>query len=258
MVVFGNYGLSVHPVDDTMLLSYVLEGGSHGHGMDEVAELYLGQTTIKYKDVTGSGKSQITFDRVPLDKALDYAAEDADVTMNLYQSLKPRLAIEHMVTPYETLERPLIPVLAAMEAKGIKVDLVELKRLSADFAKRLGELEQEIHKLAGRPFNVGSPKQLGEILFDEMGLEGGQKGKSGSYATGVDVLESLSAQGHQLPGRVLEWRHLEKLRTTYADALVEQINPKTKRIHTSYAMASRINGTALIHRSQFAKHSDSD
>ena len=135
-----------------MLLSYVLEGGSHGHGMDELAELYLGHTTIKYKEVAGTGKSQITFDRVPLDKALDYAAEDAEVTMRLYRMLKPRLVHERMVTPYETLERPLIPVLAAMEAKGIKVDLVELKRLSGDFAKRLGELEQDIHKLAGRSF----------------------------------------------------------------------------------------------------------
>ena len=242
MVVFGNYGLSVNAVDDTMLLSYVLEGGSHGHGMDELAELYLGHTTIKYKEVAGTGKSQITFDRVPLDKALDYAAEDADVTMKLYRLLKPRLVHERMVTPYETLERPLIPVLATMEAKGIKVDLVELKRLSSDFAKRLGELEQDIHKLAGRSFNVASPKQLGEILFDEMGLEGGQKGKAGSYATGADVLESLATQGHQLPAHMLEWRQLEKLRTTYADALVEQINPKTKRVHTSYAMASASTG----------------
>ena len=242
MVVFGNYGLSVNSVDDTMLLSYVLEGGSHGHGMDELAELYLGHTTIKYKEVTGTGKSQITFDRVALDKALDYAAEDADVTMKLYRMLKPRLVHERMVTPYETLERPLIPVLAAMEAKGIKADLVELQRLSTDFAKRLGELEQDIHKLAGRSFNVASPKQLGEILFDEMGLEGGQKGKAGSYATGADVLESLATQGHQLPAHMLEWRQLEKLRTTYADALVEQINPKTKRVHTSYAMASASTG----------------
>ncbi|WP_447970113.1 DNA polymerase I [Nitrospira sp. M1] len=242
MVVLARYDVVVAPVDDTMLLSYVLEGGSHGHGMDELAELYLGHTTIKYKDVTGSGKTQVTFDQVPLDRAVDYAAEDADITRTLHQMLKPRLVREHMATAYETLERPLIPVLAAMESEGIKVDLAQLKRLSADFRQRQGELEKVIHHLAGRSFNVGSPKQLGEILFDELGLEGGQKGKSGTYTTSADVLESLAGQGHDLPAKVLEWRHLDKLRSTYTEALVEQINPVTKRIHTSYAMASASTG----------------
>ncbi|WP_454063540.1 DNA polymerase I [Candidatus Nitrospira salsa] len=242
MVVLARYDVKVCPVDDTMLLSYVLEGGSHGHSMDELAELYLGHTTIKYKDVTGSGKAQITFDQVPLDRAVDYAAEDADITLELHQILKPRLVRERMMTAYETLERPLIPVLAAMESEGIKVDLSQLKRLSADFVKRQGELEEVIHQLAGRSFNVGSPKQLGEILFDELGLEGGQKGKSGTYTTSADVLESLAAQGHDLPAKVLEWRHLDKLRSTYSEALVEQINPVTNRIHTSYAMASASTG----------------
>ena len=242
MVVLARYGMTVNPVDDTMLLSYVLEGGSHGHGMDELAELYLGHTTIKYKDVTGIGKSQITFDQVPLDQALNYAAEDADVTLRLHQLLKPRLTTDHMATVYETLERPLIPVLAKMETDGITVDLAQLKRLSQEFSRRLGELEQAIHRLAGRPFNVGSPKQLGEILFDEMGLEGGLKGKSGTYTTSADVLESLAIQGHDLPRRVLEWRHLDKLKSTYADALVEQIHPQTKRVHSSFAMASASTG----------------
>ncbi|GJL50823.1 MAG: DNA polymerase I [Nitrospirales bacterium] len=242
MVVLARYDVKVCPVDDTMLLSYVLEGGSHGHSMDELAELYLGHTTIKYKDVTGSGKAQITFDQVPLDRAVDYAAEDADITLKLHKILKPRLVRERMMTAYETLERPLIPVLAAMESEGIKVDLSQLKRLSADFVKRQGELEEVIHQLAGRSFNVGSPKQLGEILFDELGLEGGQKGKSGTYTTSADVLESLAAQGHDLPAKVLEWRHLDKLRSTYSEALVEQINPVTNRIHTSYAMASASTG----------------
>ena len=242
MVVLARYNVSVTPVDDTMGLSYVLEGGSHGHSMDELAELYLGHTTIKYKEVAGTGKSQVTFDRVPIDKALDYAAEDADITLRLHQILKPRLVKEHMATVYETLERPLIPVLASMESEGIKVDLVQLQRLSADFAKRQGELEKEIFQLAGRDFNVGSPKQLGEILFDELKLEGGQKGKSGTYTTSADVLESLAVQGHKLPAKVLEWRHLDKLRSTYSDALVEQINPFTKRVHTSYAMASASTG----------------
>jgi DNA polymerase-1 len=242
MVVLARYGLPVSPVDDTMLLSYVLEGGKHGHGMDDLADLYLGHTTIKFKEVTGTGKSQITFDHVPLEKARDYAAEDADITLRLHQALKPRLLEEHLTTAYETLERPLIPVLAAMEQKGIKVDMAQLKQVSHEFSQRLMTLEQEIHRLAGKTFNVGSPKQLGEILFDDLKLEGGHKSKAGSYATGADILESLAAQGHELPEKVLEWRHLDKLRSTYAEALIHQINPHTNRVHTSYAMASAATG----------------
>jgi DNA polymerase-1 len=242
MVILSRYGLPVSPVDDTMLLSYVLEGGKHGHGMDDLADLYLGHTTIKYKEVTGTGKSQVTFDQVPLEKALDYAAEDADITLRLHQALKPRLLEEHLTTAYETLERPLIPVLAAMEQKGIKVDMAQLKQVSQEFSLRLLTLEKEIHRLAGKTFNVGSPKQLGEVLFDDLKLEGGKKGKAGSYATGVDVLESLAAQEHKLPEKVLEWRHLDKLRSTYAEALIHQINPQTNRVHTSYAMASAATG----------------
>ena len=242
MVVLARYGLAVTPVDDTMLLSYILEGGKHGHGMDDLADLYLGHTTIKYKEVAGTGKSQITFDHVPLEKALDYAAEDAEVTLRLHQTLKPRLREEHLTTAYETLERPLIPVLAAMEQKGIKVDMAQLKQVSQEFSQRLLTLEQDIHRLAGKPFNVGSPKQLGEVLFEDLKLEGGKKGKAGSYATGVDILESLATQGHELPEKVLEWRHLDKLRSTYAEALIHQINPQTNRVHTSYAMASASTG----------------
>jgi DNA polymerase-1 len=242
IVVFRRYGINVSPVDDSMLLSYVLEGGLHGHGMYELAERMLGHTTITFKDVTGAGKSQITFDQVPLDIALDYAAEDAEVTLRLHQLLKPRLISEHMTTVYETLERHLIPVLATMEQTGIKVDVSQLKQVSQDFSRRLQELELEIHRLAGKPFNVGSPKQLGEVLFNDLAFGGGQKGKAGSYGTGADVLESLAAQGHELPSRVLEWRHLEKLRSTYADALIQQINPETNRVHTSYAMASAATG----------------
>lgn len=242
MVVLARHGLAVSPVDDTMLLSYVLEGGKHGHGMDDLADLYLGHTTIKFKEVTGTGKSQITFDHVPLEKARDYAAEDADITLRLHQALKPRLLEEHLTTAYETLERPLIPVLAAMEQKGIKVDMAQLKQVSHEFSQRLMTLEQEIHRLAGKTFNVGSPKQLGEILFDDLKLEGGHKSKAGSYATGADILESLAAQGHELPEKVLEWRHLDKLRSTYAEALIHQINPHTNRVHTSYAMASAATG----------------
>ena len=241
-LIFARHGIAVAPIDDTMLLSYVCEGGLHGHGMDELAELHLGHKTIKFKEVAGSGKSQVTFDRVPLDKALDYAAEDADVTLRLHQVLKPLLVERHMATVYETIERPLVPVLTEMERHGIKADRERLRRLSNDFAQRIAELEQRIHELAGRPFTIGSPKQLGEILFDEMSLPGGKKGKTGAYATGADVLEGLAAQGHDLPARVLDWRQLAKLKSTYSDALQEQIDPETGRIHTSYSQAVASTG----------------
>jgi DNA polymerase I len=242
IVVLRRYGITISPVDDTMLMSYILDGGSHGHGMDELAELHFGHTTIKFKEVAGTGKSQITFDLVPLDKALAYAAEDADITLQFYQWLKPRLLAERMVTPYETLERPLIPVLVNMETEGIAVDRTKLESLSQDFEKRKGVFEKEIFQLVGHEFNVGSPKQLGEVLYDEMKLEGGQKGKSGAYSTGADVLESLAAEGHELPAKVLGWRQLDKLKSTYSDALIQQINPRTGRVHTSYAMAGASTG----------------
>lgn len=240
--VLRRYDIALAPIDDTMLLSYVLEGGLHGHGMDALAELHLGRETIKFKDVAGSGKSQVTFDLVALDKALDYAAEDADITGRLHRMLKPRLVRDRLTTVYETLERPLVPVLEAMEREGIKVDAQKLKGLSDDFEKRMAELETTIHELAGRSFNVGSPKQLGEILFDEMGLQGGKKGKTGAYATGADVLEGLAADGHDLPARVLDWRQLSKLKSTYTDALMNQINPQTGRVHTSYSQSGAATG----------------
>ncbi|MEM7225412.1 MAG: DNA polymerase I [Pseudomonadota bacterium] len=242
MLVLGRHGVRVAPIDDTMLLSYVLDGGAHGHGMDELAQLHLDYQTIKFKDVAGSGKSQVTFDRVPLDKALDYAAEDADITLRLHQALKPRLLSEHLVTVYETLERRLVPVLQQMEETGIKLDRETLRRMSNDFATRMAELEEEIYKLAGHAFTIGSPKQLGEILFGEMGLEGGKKTKTGAYATGADVLEGLANQGHALPARVLDWRLLSKLKSTYTDSLQEQIDPRTGRVHTSYSQAVASTG----------------
>ncbi len=242
MIILARYGIEMAPIDDTMLLSYVVEGGLHGHGMDDLAQLHLDYDTIKFKDVAGSGKSQVTFDKVPLDKALDYAAEDADITGRLHSLLKPRLVTDQMTTVYETIERPLVPVLANMERTGIKVDRDVLRRMSNDFAQRLSELETQIHEMAGRSFTIGSPKQLGEILFDEMSLPGGKKGKSGAYATGADILESLAAQGHDLPARVLDWRQLAKLKSTYTDSLQEQINPETGRIHTSYAQAIASTG----------------
>ncbi len=240
--VLGRYGIEIAPVDDTMLISYVLEGGLHGHGMDDLAELHFGHTNIKYKEVAGTGKSQVTFDKVDLAKALDYAAEDADITLRLHRTLKPRLVQDHMVSIYENMERPLISVLTEMERTGIAVDAKVLKNLSADFAKRLGDLETDIHQLAGREFNINSPKQLGEILFDEMGIEGGKKGKTGAYGTGADILEGLAAEGHELPARVLDFRQLAKLKSTYTDALIEQINPETGRVHTSYGQAIASTG----------------
>ncbi len=241
-LVLSRYGVDVTPVDDTMLISFVLDGGLHGHGMDVLAETHLGVSTVKFKDVVGTGKKQITFDYVPLEAARDYAAEDADITLRLHQTLKPRLLQEKMVTVYETIERPLIPVVAAMEKEGIRVDPEKLRGLSRDFTQKLAGLEAEVHELAGEAFNIGSPKQLGEILFEKMSLPGGKKNKSGGYGTDASVLEDLAASGHDLPARVLDWRQIAKLKSTYSDALVEQINPATGRIHTSYAMAGAQTG----------------
>jgi DNA polymerase-1 len=242
MLVLGGADIAVTPIDDTMVLSYVVDGSLHGHGMDELAGLFLGIDTLKYKDVCGSGAGQITFDQVPLDRALAYAAEDADVTLRLHHHLKPRLLADRLVGVYETLERPLIPVLAAMERVGILVDAAALRGLSEHFSRRLAEIEAEVHRLAGRPFNVGSPKQLGEVLFDEMGLAGGKRAKTGAYVTGADVLEQLAAEGHDLPARVLDWRQIAKLKSTYADSLVGQINPDTGRVHTSFAQTVASTG----------------
>ncbi|MDG2242877.1 MAG: DNA polymerase I [Rhodospirillaceae bacterium] len=241
--VLRRYGIGVTPVDDTMVLSYVLDGSSHGHGMDELANLHLGHKPIKFSEVCGKGKNQITFDQVPLETATDYAAEDADITLRLQQILKPRLVEDRLTAVYEGLDRALIPILVDMEAAGIKTDVGVLKAMSQDFASRAADLETEIHKLAGREFNVGSPKQLGEILFDEMSIEGGKKtGKSGAWATGADVLEDLAAQGHDLPAKVLGWRQVTKLKSTYTDALQNQINPNTGRVHTSYSQTVASTG----------------
>ena len=240
--MFLHHGVNVSPIDDTMLISYVLDGSSHGHGMDELAQSFLDHTTIKYEDVTGSGKNQVTFDLVPLDKALQYAAEDADITLRLHHTFKPRLAQEQMTKVYETLERPLVPVVAKMEFTGIKVDPQALRKLSNDFAKEIATLETDIHKMAGCSFNIGSPKQMGDVLFDKMGLPGGSKTKTGAWSTSADVLEELAEQGHDIVEKILDWRGLSKLKSTYADALPEEINPKTGRVHTSFSMAGTNTG----------------
>jgi len=242
MLVLSRYDVRLTPIDDTMLLSYALDAGLHGHGMDELSKLYLGHTPIAFKEVTGTGKEKRTFDRVPLDKATAYAAEDADVTGRLFHILKPRLIAEHMSTMYETLERPLAPVLVEMERAGIRVDAPFLARLSSEFAQRMAEYEDQIYSLAGEKFNVASPRQLGEILFGKLGMTGDRKTRGGDQSTGADVLETLAAQGHDLPARVIDWRQLSKLRGTYTEALQGHINPETGRVHTSYSMASTSTG----------------
>ncbi|MEO0720630.1 MAG: DNA polymerase I [Pseudomonadota bacterium] len=242
LIVLGKVGITVAPVDDTMLLSFALNAGVHGHGMDELSERYFQHTPIPFKEVCGTGKSMISFDRVPLDKATTYAAEDADITLRLWQQFKPELHKAKVTTLYETIERPLIPVISSMEREGIKVDRDTLSRLSSDFAQRMAALEAEAYEQAGREFKIGSPKQIGEILYDEMGIDGGKKTKTGAWQTGADVLEELAAQGHALPRTILDWRMLSKLRSTYTEALQEAINTDTGRVHTSYTMAGAQTG----------------
>ena len=239
--ILARYGVTIAPIEDTMLLSYALHAGLHGHGMDALSERYLNHTPIPIKPLLGSGKSAITFDRVPIDDAVPYAAEDADITLRLWQVFKPRLHQSQVTRVYESMERPLVPVLIAMERSGIKVDRDRLSRMSNTFAQKMAGLEAGIHALAGQSFNVGSPKQLGEILFEKLGFEGGKKGKTGAYATGADVLEDLATE-HELPRQVLDWRQLSKLKSTYTDALQDHIHPETGRVHTSYSIAGANTG----------------
>ncbi len=241
-LVLKKYDVDITPFDDTMLISYVLDAGVNKHGMDELSKVHLDVEPIPFKEIAGTGKKQLTFDKIDIEKATEYAAEDADITGRLHRLLKPRLVQEKMLNVYETLERPLVPVLVDMEYNGIKVDKAMLSRLSNEFAVRLSELEKEIHDLAGHPFNIASPKQLGEVLFNEMGIPGGKKSKTGAYSTGADILEGLAAEGHKLPEKVLEWRALAKLKSTYTDSLQNEINEKTGRIHTSYSLAATTTG----------------
>ena len=242
MHIFARAGIAVAPFDDTMLISYTLDCGVGGHGMDELARRWLQHDTIKFSDVVGSGKSQKTFDEVAIDKATQYAAEDADITLRLRQRLKPRLAAEGKATVYETLERPLVPVILAMERAGVKIDPSVLARLSADFAQRMAMHEAEAHALAGGAFNMGSPKQISEILFERLGLPGGKKTGTGAWSTSADILEELAADGHELPRAILNWRGLSKLKSTYTDALPTAINRETGRVHTSYSLAATTTG----------------
>ncbi len=241
-------GIDLAPVHDTMIISFdmdagrMLDGIGGGHGMDELAERHLGHTCLKFKDICGTGKKAIPFGQVPLDRATEYAAEDADVTWRLFQHLHPRMPLEGATRIYERVDRPLIPVVAAMEREGIKVDRAALSRLSEQFAETTARIEKEIHEQAGEQFTIGSPKQLGDILFDKMGYKGGRKGKSGQYSTDQAILEKLSQQGATIADKVLEYRQLSKLKSTYTDALQEAINSETSRVHTSYSLVGAQTG----------------
>ncbi|MEL6365646.1 MAG: DNA polymerase I [Pseudomonadota bacterium] len=242
MGLFLRRDIRVAPVDDTMLISYALDCGVHGHGMDELSELHLGHKPIAFSEIAGTGKKQKTFDEIPIDEASKYAAEDADVTLRLHQVLKPRLSAEGMRTVYETLERPMAAVIAGMEMAGVKVDASVLRRLSGEFAQKMGGYEAAAYEAAGREFNMGSPKQISEILFSDLGLPGGKKTAKGAWSTKADILEQLAAEGHALPRAILDWRGLSKLKSTYTDALVEDICQETGRVHTSYSLAATTTG----------------
>ena len=241
-IVLSNIGFNLSPVDDTMLLSYVLDAGKFRHNLDDLAKIYLDHETIKYKDVVGVGKKEKTFDEVVINDAYIYAAEDSDITFQLYKILKKRIISEKILSVYENIEKPLIKVIAKMEKEGIKIDVKQLTNLGSTFQKKLLKIEKEIFKLSKIEFNIASPKQLGEILFDKLGFKGGKKGKSGAYSTSVDVLENLSYDGHKIADFLLEWRQISKLINTYIESLINEVNKKTLRIHTSYSMASTNTG----------------
>ncbi len=246
--VFARNGIDVAPVDDTMIISFALDAGRSpegiggGHGMDELSQRHLGHTTLTYKDICGTGKKQIPFGEVPLDKATEYAGEDADVTWRLHKVLKPRLPLEGGTTVYERVDRPLIPVVAQMERHGIKVDRHALAGLSEEFSKEIARIEREVWDCCGVEFTIGSPKQLGDVLFDKMGYKGGRKGKSGQYSTDQAILEQLAAQGAPVAKLVLDWRQHSKLKSTYTDALQAAINPATGRVHTCYSLVGAQTG----------------
>jgi DNA polymerase-1 len=240
--MLASVGIAVANIDDSMLMSYALDAGIHGHGLDELSQKHLGHDPISYKEVVGSGKAMLTFDRIEVPRATEYAAEDADVAIRLHGLLKPRLTAKRVNTVYETLERPLVPVLAAMERAGVLVDRDMLSRLSGRFAQKMAGLETEIHELAGERFNLGSPKQLGDILFGRMGLPGGRKTATGAWSTDADILEELAGQGHDLPRKILDWRQVSKLKSTYTDTLPGFINRTTGRVHTSYQLAATPTG----------------
>ncbi len=241
-VMLAQHGVTVRNIDDAQLMSYALDAGRNAHGLDALAERWLGHAMIGYGDLTGSGKNKLSYDQVAIDKATEYSAEIADVIIRLGRLLKPRLVAEHMNVVYETLERPLVSVLARMERRGISIDRQVLSRLSGDFAQTAARVEAEIQEIAGEPINVGSPKQLGDIIFGKMGLPGGSKTKTGAWSTSAQVLDELAEQGHEFPKKILEWRQVSKLKSTYTDALPEYVHPQTHRVHTTYALAATTTG----------------
>jgi len=241
-VMFAQHGVTIRNQDDAQLMSYALDAGRNAHGLDALAERWLGHAVISHGELTGSGKGKLTFDQVAIDRATAYSAEDADVILRLWRVLKPRLVAEHMTSVYETLERPLISVLARMERRGISIDRQVLSRLSGEFAQTAARVEAEIQEIAGEPVNVGSPKQIGDILFGKMGIPGGTKTKTGAWSTSAQILDELAEQGHEFPKRILEWRQVSKLKSTYTDALPSYVHPQTHRVHTTYALAATTTG----------------
>ena len=241
-VMFAQHGVTIRNHDDAQLMSYALDAGRNAHGLDALAETWLGHATMSHGELTGSGKGKLSFDQVAIDKATAYSAEDADVILRLWRVLKPRLIAERMTAVYETLERPLISVLARMERRGISIDRQVLSRLSGDFAQTAARVESEIQEIAGEPINVGSPKQLGDIIFGKMGLPGGSKTKTGAWSTSAQILDELAEQGHEFPKKILEWRQVSKLKSTYTDALPTYMHPQTHRVHTTYALAATTTG----------------
>jgi DNA polymerase-1 len=240
--IFAQRGISVAPYDDTMLMSYVVDSGRVSHDVASLAKRYFDHTVVDFNEITKAGKTRVAFDCVPIERAAEYAAEGADATLRLWHALKPRLSAEHMMNVYQTLERPLIAVLGRMEGRGISIDRPTLARLSGEFATESARLEEEAQKLAGQPFNLGSPKQIGDVLFGSMGLPGGSKTKTGAWSTSAQVLEELAEQGHKLPQTILDWRQVSKLRSTYTDALPNHVDPNTQRVHTEYALAATTTG----------------
>jgi DNA polymerase-1 len=240
--IFAQRGIDLSPYDDTMLMSYVVDSGRISHDVATLTKRYFDHTVIDFNEITKAGKTRVSFDCVPIERAAEYAAEDADATLRLWHALKPRLAAEHMMNVYQTLERPMVAVLGRMEGRGISIDRQTLARLSSEFAAESARLEEEAQKVAGQPFNLGSPKQIGDVLFGSMGLPGGTKTKTGAWSTSAQVLEELAEQGYELPQKILDWRQVSKLRSTYTDALPNFVDPKTQRVHTNYALAATTTG----------------
>lgn len=241
-VTLAQHGITLRNIDDTQLMSYALDAGRNSHGLGSLAESWLGHAVLTDSDIIGSGKNKLRFDQVAIDKFTAHAAEDTDVILRLWSVLKPRLVAEHMNVVYETLERPLVSVLARMERRGISIDRQVLSRLSGEFAQTAARVEAELQEIAGEPINVGSPKQIGDIIFGKMGITGGSKTKTGAWSTSAQVLDELAEQGHEFPKKILEWRQVSKLKSTYTDALPEYVHPQTHRVHTTYALAATTTG----------------